>query len=196
MDYLSTPLKTGQEVRVYRNLTRDCWSVQARITGKGWRVVRHAVEVVLEGATFQVNEKGRQWVLAHHRKTVHAYVYGRFVRTGDGSNAVPEGEINRYVVPVAYRPQYAGHFYEAPYLDRPLSFLAGVWFVNGGRVWGRREYEPRWDGAQPVFCDDCGRHIPEPEVFWFTDWKCPSEIYCGGCGGEHGFPHAQIDPYL
>lgn len=196
MDYLSTPLKTGQEVRVYRNLTRDCWSVQTRITGKGWRVVRHAVEVVLEGATFRVNERGRQWVLAHHRKTVHAYVYGRFVRTGDGTDGVPAHETVTYRVPVSYNPFKAGHFFRPPYQDLPLVGMAGVWFLNGGRVWGRFDYPERSDGAEPVFCQDCGRHIPEAEDFWFTDWKCPSGIYCVGCGGQHGFPHSQIDRYL
>jgi hypothetical protein len=43
-----------------------------------------------------------------------------------------------------------------------------------------------------VFCDDCGRHIPEEEDFWFTDQTCPSEIYCDGCGPAHGFPHPSL----
>ena len=29
-------------VRVYRNLTKGCWSIQREVPGKGWRLWQHA----------------------------------------------------------------------------------------------------------------------------------------------------------
>lgn len=46
----------------------------------------------------------------------------------------------------------------------------------------------QWE-ANPVVCTDCGRTIAPGEDFWFSDWKCPSEIYCDVCGPKHGYPH-------
>jgi hypothetical protein len=198
MQYLDQPLVVGQPVRVYKNLHRDCWSVQARIPGKGWRVVRHSEVVVLEGATFQVNEAGRQRVLVERKKNVHAFVYGRFVRLTDGPGDAPFGlSAHGPARVVTYNPFKAGHFVlhsERPDVAPvPASFAARVTMLHKV-VWAEIEYPRRLDGAGVVFCDDCGRHIPEPEVFWFTDWKCPSEIYCDGCGGKHGFPHPHGEP--
>lgn len=203
MDYLNTPLVVGQEVRVYRNLHRStdeaqCWSIQAKIKGKGWRVVRHSTVVVLEGATFRVNEAGRQRVIRERKKNVHAFVYGRFVRLTDGPGDPYFGASTGPALQISYNPFRAGHFVAYDEWCRPAgpaSHMARVYLLERG-VWGIKEYPQRTDGAQVVFCDDCKRHIPEAEDFWFTDWKCPSEIYCDGCGPRHGFPRPVIDPYL
>jgi hypothetical protein len=61
---------------VYRNLHQDCWSVKALSGPNAGRVVLHAATVWLHGATFRVNEAGRQRVLKEQRKNVHAGVVG------------------------------------------------------------------------------------------------------------------------
>lgn len=65
-------------VRVFRNLTRRCLSIQARTT-TGWRTVAHATDVSLSGVTFTVSEAGRQRVLATGKKTVHAWAEGEML---------------------------------------------------------------------------------------------------------------------
>lgn len=80
-------------VRVFRNLTRRCLSMQAR-TPTGWRTIAHAESVVLRDATFRVSEAGRQRVLATGRKTVHAWAEGDLAEwTGEtreeGLSALP-----------------------------------------------------------------------------------------------------------
>ena len=66
----------AQKVFVYRNLHQNCWSVKARGGKNAGRVILHADEVVVLGAEFDVNEKGRQKVLQEQRKNVHAGVVG------------------------------------------------------------------------------------------------------------------------
>lgn len=61
-------------VRIYRNITRDCWSIAE--TGQK---VRHASAAVLQDAFFHVGEGGRLRVLATKRKNVHAWVRGALV---------------------------------------------------------------------------------------------------------------------
>lgn len=72
------PTLNTLEVRVFRNLTKGCYSIQAKV-GKGWRTVAHADAVLIEPATFKVSEAGRQRTIATGRKQVHAWVCGRLV---------------------------------------------------------------------------------------------------------------------
>lgn len=65
-------------VRVFKNLTRRCYSIQARVSGR-WLTVAHASDVLISPATFKVSEAGRQRVLATGRKVVHAWVVGDLV---------------------------------------------------------------------------------------------------------------------
>jgi hypothetical protein len=65
-------------VRVFRNLTRNCWSVMEK-TPKGWRTVAHASHVLLDAPSFHVSEAGRQRVLKTGRKVVHAWIQGALV---------------------------------------------------------------------------------------------------------------------
>lgn len=65
----------GNQVRVYRNLHKNTYSIQGR-TPKGWRVIGHADSLYLTGVSFKVYEKGRQRVLATKRKNVHAFLIG------------------------------------------------------------------------------------------------------------------------
>lgn len=63
-------------VRVYRNLTRNCWSVQHKVPGKGWRLLKHCDLITLKNAMPIVYESGRQRVINEGKKYVHAYIVG------------------------------------------------------------------------------------------------------------------------
>lgn len=63
------------QVRVYRNLHKGMYSVQAKVNGR-WKVIQHAQTVSLSDATFKVSQAGRLRVLRERQKNVHAYVYG------------------------------------------------------------------------------------------------------------------------
>jgi hypothetical protein len=67
-----------QTVRVYWNLHRKMYSIQARY-GYDWYVVAHAEELMLKNVTFKVSEAGRQRVLRTGVKNVHAYVVGGLI---------------------------------------------------------------------------------------------------------------------
>ena len=67
------------KVRVYRNLHKKCYSIQAKINGS-WRVIDHADSVTLVDVTFKVSQAGRERVLRERRKNVHAFVYGTIVQ--------------------------------------------------------------------------------------------------------------------
>lgn len=63
----------GHRVKVYRNLTKKCYSVMDPKTG---RVVAHSFAVCLKDVTFQVQQAGRERVLREKKKFVHAFVIG------------------------------------------------------------------------------------------------------------------------
>lgn len=69
------------KVRVYYNLHRHLWSVQGYVKGRGWRIIGHASELLLDNVVFKVSEKGRQRVIREKRKNVHAYAIGDLVYT-------------------------------------------------------------------------------------------------------------------
>ena len=63
-------------VRVYRNLSIDCWSIQEKTT-KGWRVSRYRVlGFTLNDCKFIVHKGGQNRVRRENKKYVHAYVEG------------------------------------------------------------------------------------------------------------------------
>lgn len=63
------------QVKVYRNLNKDCLSIV-----KGKLVHGYAEYVELVDVTFTVNEKKRQKVLQERKKNVHAYVCGKILQ--------------------------------------------------------------------------------------------------------------------
>ena len=62
-------------VKVYRNLHKNCISVQ-----QDGLVKCHANHVLLRDGTFVVNEKGRDKVREKKQKNVHAYIIGMAVK--------------------------------------------------------------------------------------------------------------------
>jgi hypothetical protein len=79
------------DVRVFRNLTRGCYSIQARV-GSTWRTVAHADSVTLDSARFHVSEAGRQRVIATGKKTVHAWIAGK-LGAWSGNVRIPSGNL-------------------------------------------------------------------------------------------------------
>ena len=64
-----------KRVRIYFNLHKKIYSVQAKVDGR-WKVVEYTNDINLVDATFKVSEAGRQRVLRENRKNVHAYIVG------------------------------------------------------------------------------------------------------------------------
>lgn len=69
---------TGLKVEVYWNLHRDCFSVRSLEGDHKGRVIAHLPEVRLADARFVVQPAGREKVRREKRKTVHAFVRGRW----------------------------------------------------------------------------------------------------------------------
>lgn len=61
------------QVKVYRNLHKNCYSIQNRKSGL---VVEHADNVTLLSVTFIVQPAGRERVIQTKKKNVHAFAVG------------------------------------------------------------------------------------------------------------------------
>lgn len=72
---LNMSLKKAQNnrVKVYRNLTKDCYSVVNCKTGL---VVNHVKSICLADCVLRVRPAGRERVIKEQCKNVHAYVSG------------------------------------------------------------------------------------------------------------------------
>lgn len=59
--------------RIYRNLTKKNYSIQAKVEGK-WKKVDEADQVLATDCAFLVYEAGQRRVVKEKRKNVHAFV--------------------------------------------------------------------------------------------------------------------------
>jgi hypothetical protein len=91
----------NMHARVYWNLHKKTWSIQAKV-GKSWKVVEHSDHVLLSGAEFKVSEAGRQRVLRDKRKNVHAMATGYLMATGQEAASVYDEYID--LPGVTYNP--------------------------------------------------------------------------------------------
>lgn len=83
-------------VRVYRNLNRNCLSVQVK-TSKGWRVDHWVDGLQLSDCRFIVSQAGRARTLRERRRNVHAYIEGDLVAESlDGPLAPLDGPAAYY----------------------------------------------------------------------------------------------------
>jgi hypothetical protein len=120
-------------VRVYRNLHQKCYSVQRKVKGphgRRWLVVRHEHgQVHLKHATFEVNERGRQKVLAERRKNVHAFVVGLY--GGESFYAMEDRALDyKGFKRISYNPYKGGHFVDHD--GRPVVSAEDVWLTPRG----------------------------------------------------------------
>lgn len=67
-------LRPDLDVKIYRNLHRDCFSVLNRKTRT---VCAYSKKIWLKDVEFKVSEAGRQRVIASKKKNVHAFVTGK-----------------------------------------------------------------------------------------------------------------------
>ena len=75
---MTTTIPEGARVQVYWNLHKHCYSVVALEGPAKGRVVAHVSSLNLADATFTVQPAGREKVRREQRKTVHAFVRGRW----------------------------------------------------------------------------------------------------------------------
>lgn len=112
----------NKQSKVYYNLHKGLFSIKQR-----GLVVLHTRRVYLTDVTFQVNEPGRQRVLAESKKNVHAYVNGTFQGVPDESSieGYREAYYNPYVTSVfmdkeTWTPIYEAE--EAILIDRKIYY--------------------------------------------------------------------------
>ena len=118
------------KVKVYKNLTRNTWSIQDYKTRK---VIGYSDNIRLEDAKFVVSEKTRQRVLTERKKYVHAFVVGTLVDTW---NLKEEFEL------VRYNPYTFDFFFTEPFFD------------IGGKKHGKYKLVNRdWKGTVHLFRD-------------------------------------------
>lgn len=113
-------------VRVYRNLTKKCISIQSTKTNL---VIMYSEAVSLTNCKFTVREKGREKVLKEKRKNVHAFVIGEL----DDVYKSPEGEDRRGVRQASYNPYKHGFFYDV-ITQEPVREASKVWVMSDGTI--------------------------------------------------------------
>jgi len=122
------------KVKVYKNLTRNTWSIQDYKTRK---VIGYSDDIRLENAKFVVSEKTRQRVIKEGKKYVHAFVVGELVDTID-----KYWKLTEFYETVRYNPYMFDFFFTEPFFDL------------GGKKHGK--YEPvskDWKGTVHLFRD-------------------------------------------
>ena len=77
----------SQPVRVYRNVTKNCFSVEQKVN-KRWKVLAHVPSVYLTNVEYKVSEASRQRVLKEKRKNVHARLTGYISSVRDLEDAI------------------------------------------------------------------------------------------------------------
>ena len=118
------------KVKVYKNLTRNTWSIQDYKTRK---VIGYSDNIRLENAKFVVSEKTRQRVLKEGKKYVHAFVVGELVDTWNLTESFEE---------VRYNPHIFDAFFTVPFFDL------------GGKKHGQyRKVSNDWKGTVHLFRD-------------------------------------------
>lgn len=126
--------------RVYRNLHKQCYSIQHYVKRKGWRLREHADEVCMfplfasDMVKFKVYENGRNKVLSEKKKNVHAFVLMPHYTTDSDAIAqrraenAPE-EANR--VGVRYNPYDTPAFTDEETGSYLYGFIGPLYFHMG-----------------------------------------------------------------
>lgn len=91
----ATRINPASPVKVYRNLTKKCYSVQ-----QAGIVVAYLNELEVTEATFAVNQAGRRKCIREKQKNVHAFIIGKFASGQIGTTSHETG----CMVPVGYNP--------------------------------------------------------------------------------------------
>lgn len=116
--------------RIYRNLTKNCWSVQHR-TPKGWRVQAHQRALIAKDVDFVVYDSGRQRVLSTGHKNVHAYLVTSTLLTPD--EAAAHQPVLDPWVPFTYDPRVHTTFVIKD-TNKPIQKATAVMLTPDGRA--------------------------------------------------------------
>ena len=65
-----------QQVAIYRNLRKNCLSIQSREPENYGKIIGYCKSIFLKRPKFIVREKSRLRVLKEGRKNVHAFIVG------------------------------------------------------------------------------------------------------------------------
>lgn len=109
-----------ENVEIYRNLTKNCWSVRKR--GK---IVMHAHALKLSDVSFHVQQSGRERVLRERKKYVHAFVKGDFDAVMNPIDRTRQ---------VTYNPYKKGYFYDKK-TGKRIDKAQFAFFDSDGRVY-------------------------------------------------------------
>ena len=116
------------KVFVYRNLTRNTWSIRAMEGPQKGLVIQHADTVLLSCPVAKISQAGRRRVLRDKQKNVHAGVVGYLSHASDVVLSVPEGSRR-----VTYNPYKGPTFVYAD--DRDTTWTDSPWaLLQGGQV--------------------------------------------------------------
>lgn len=120
----------GNQVFVYYNLRKHCWSVKSVQNG---RVAGHTNYLVVQNARFKVSESGRQRVLREQRKNVHAGVRGSLTQMNKaGVTRYLNKMENPELVRVSYNPYKCSDFVTADDRRIPVKNAEFVIFTDKG----------------------------------------------------------------
>lgn len=98
--YKNRVVDFGKPVKVYRNLTKACWSLK-----QGGVVVAHADQLLITSEKFKVNLKSRDKGLTESKKYVHAFIVG-YLAVCQTTLTKTQKDLS-----IGYNPVYAGYFY-------------------------------------------------------------------------------------
>jgi hypothetical protein len=108
-------------VKVYRNLTKKCWSVLSSKTGL---VIDRPTSLILKNVRFVVRESGRQKVLEQRRKNVHSFA------VGNRSDLESYHSLAGSEVQISYNPYKSGHFFVLE-SNRPIDGADSIYCIDG-----------------------------------------------------------------
>jgi len=119
------------KVDIYKNLTKDCFSIRSREYFTRGKVVKHVDSAFIADVEFAVQRAGHSKVLKEKKKNVHAFVRGTYV---DLKEYVLE-EILRDCVfhEVTYNPYVSDSFFLKS--DRSLVDCAELVIIKDKKVY-------------------------------------------------------------
>lgn len=120
--FKSRAIDASKPVSVYRNLTKECYSIMQRS-----RVVAHATSLCLRNCRMVVMERGRQATLSSGKKNVHAFIVGTIAPQRPAI-------IDR----ITYNPKRTSTFVNEQ--NTPIYSAQYAILREGGRVYAGEEY--------------------------------------------------------
>lgn len=119
--------KTGDRVRVYRNLPlfkHRLFSILAMDGPYKGLVLGYSKAVCLEKVSLKVSERTRLKVVREKCRTVHAYAEGSLKEL---ATSIPERCASERSNKITYNPFHCGYFYDRELPDKPVWDAPEIW---------------------------------------------------------------------